>query len=219
MPRIHFTVADLARTRLRRSIGPVADGVFALAALRRGGYPPYEIWRELVNAQLRGLDGPVRLLATPRSKIRVPGDLLSLVDDSAPDVLVREHNLSREQATVAVLAFWRVAVAPYWSRIRAHVEADLEARGRVAVTRGVEDLLATLHPKVVWEPPVLDVPGGSSRDIYLGGGGLLLTPSVFLIDRPGVLLGAVGPERNSALVFSAPPDPEYAGWLWDDPDD
>jgi DNA-binding transcriptional ArsR family regulator len=221
MPKIHFTVKDLARTRLRTTLGPVADAVIALGAVRRGGYPPYAGWRNQVIAQLHNAGGPVARLASPRSLIRAPDDLLSLLDPAPTslDAAALALNMTRQQLTVTLLAFWRVAVAPHWSRIRAHLELDCDARGRISMIRGVAELLATLHPKIVWEPPVLDCPDGSNRDVFLGGRGLLLSPSIFLVDRPGLFLDSVGPEHQPALVFAAPPAPARSAALWDSPGD
>jgi DNA-binding transcriptional ArsR family regulator len=212
--RIHFTVKDLARTRLITSLGPVAEAVFALGVISRGGYPPYEGWRNQVAGQLRNLAGPVTLLDPRRSKIRAPDELLWLVGQApvAP-------TLPRQQATVEALTLWRVAVAPYWHRILGYLESDCAGRGRITMSRGVEGLLATLHPHIVWELPVLDVPDGTNRDIFLGDRGLQLVPSIFLVDRPGVLLGPVGKSRQPGLVFSSPPDPAPAAALWQNPTD
>ncbi|MEV4318221.1 hypothetical protein [Actinocrispum sp. NPDC049592] len=218
MPRIHFTVKDLARTRLTLSLGPLADAVFALGVLVRGGYPPYDTWRRDVSGQLSGLTGPIARLTAPGSKIRAPDDLLSLVDSEAPDALWA-YGLSRQEATVAVLTVWRTAIAPYWDRVRSHLETDCDARGRIAMRQGVEELLATLHPRVAWRPPVLDLPGEPAGDVHLDGRGLQLTPSIFLIDRPGVLLTSAGKDRLPALVFASPPEPALAAALWQDPVD
>jgi DNA-binding transcriptional ArsR family regulator len=220
MPRIHFTVKDLARTRLRMSLGPLAEAVFALGVLNRGGYPPYDRWRRDVTGRLHGLGGPIGQLTAPGAKVRAPDDLLSLVDDTKaePDAL-RPLGLSRQEATVAALTLWRVAVAPYWNQIQGYLEADCDARGRIAMRRGVEGLLATLHPQVVWEPPVLHLPGAPGGDVHLGGTGLQLTPSIFLVDRPGVLLGSAGKEHHPVLLFASPPEPALAAALWEDPAD
>jgi DNA-binding transcriptional ArsR family regulator len=211
--KIHFTVKDLARTHLKASLGPVAEAVFALGVISRGGYPPYESWRNLVAGQLRDLAGPVTLLDLQRSKIRAPDELLWLVGH-VPVVPTHALDLPRQQATVEALTLWRVAVAPYWNRILGYLESDCAGRGRITMSRGVEGLLATLHPHMVWDLPVLEVPDGTNRDVFLRGRGLQLVPSVFLVDRPGVLLGSVGKSRQPGLVFSSPPNPTLAAALW-----
>jgi len=223
MPKIHFTVEDLARTHLRTTLGPLTEAVFALGVLSHGGYAPYEKWRDQAIAQLSERTGTVRLLVTPQPKIRAPDGLLPLVDRARGtfDSALYQLNLSHQQVRVALLTLWRVAVAPYWNRIRGYLEADCEGRGRIAMARGVEGLLATLHPKITWKPPVLDVPSGSADDagpVSLGGRGLQLTPSIFLVNRPGVLLGSAG-DGQPALVFGSPPDPARAPALLEAPND
>lgn len=74
------------------------------------------------------------------------------------------------------------ALAPYWSRFRACLEADRALRARDFAAGGMERVLAGLHPgHITWKPPVLEVTGTISRciDLHLDGRGLLLIPSWF----------------------------------------
>lgn len=84
-------------------------------------------------------------------------------------------------------AFHRVAVAPYWSRIASHLEADRNVRGQITLSGGIDQLLGTLHPAIRWDPPVLEVPG-EGEDIKLEDSGLLLAPAFFLFSRAPVLI-------------------------------
>jgi DNA-binding transcriptional ArsR family regulator len=79
-------------------------------------------------------------------------------------------------------------LAPYWSRVRAHFDAEVAMRARQMATGGVGRILATLHPALRWEPPVLEVLGLSAdRDVRLGGRGLRLLPSFFCRQAPIML--------------------------------
>lgn len=51
--------------------------------------------------------------------------------------------------------FWRIALAPYWDRIRATLEADVFHRARHVAEYGVGHLLNDLHPLLSWEDDVL----------------------------------------------------------------
>lgn len=119
--------------------------------------------------------------------------------------------------------FWRAAVAPYWSRVLAYCEAECDARGRMLMTGGVEQLLAGLGRRAHWNGQVLELPDGLDEDIHLGGRGLVLCPSVFLGHRPARLFHGDrlrgterpgGPAAPAVLVFAAPPDAEQSGVLW-----
>ncbi|NED83406.1 winged helix-turn-helix transcriptional regulator [Streptomyces sp. SID11233] len=111
--------------------------------------------------------------------------------------------------------FWQAAVAPYWNRVLAHCEAESEARGRLVMRGGVEELFTTLGWRVTWKGLVLTLHDGPDENVRLGGHGLVLSPSVFLAHRPARLFHE--PLRpQAALVFSAPPDCEQSGALWDE---
>ncbi|MFC0432499.1 helix-turn-helix transcriptional regulator [Kutzneria buriramensis] len=214
MQRIHFTVEDLSRLRLRATLGPVTEAVLALGLLGRPVTASYTRWRNQALRQLQRRPGLAELGRLTAD------DLLCLIDRSAAvdDSALRTLHRTPRQAASDVLEAWQVVVAPYWARVLGYLDAECDARGRIAMSSGVEQLLATLHPKIVWSPPVLEVPGLPPRDVHLDGRGLLLSPSMFLLDRPGLVIGAQRRTGQPALLFSVPPDPVQATALWDDPD-
>lgn len=217
--RIHFTVGDLAQVRLRPTLGPVAETLFAFGPLGRAGVGPYSRWRGLVTEQLRDRPALAALLNGPKGRPPAPEDLLCLIDKAPDDSVLRALGLSRRAAATAVLELWQVTIAPYWHRVLACLDDECDARGRIAMTGGVERLLATLHPKVTWQSPVLEVPGGPDSDVHLDGRGLLLCPSLFLANRPAILIGAELESGLPAVAFAAPPDAAHASLLWDEPGD
>jgi DNA-binding transcriptional ArsR family regulator len=86
--------------------------------------------------------------------------------------------------------YQRTAVGPHWGAISAHIEAERARRGRVMATDGVDGLLATLHPRIRWRPPFLDVDDGDGqpdRVVVLDGLSLVLVPSFFCDDHPHLL--------------------------------
>jgi DNA-binding transcriptional ArsR family regulator len=214
--RIHLTVADLARVRLRPTLGPAAEAMFAFGPLGRAGTGPTSRWRGLVADQLRERPALASLLQNgPRGKPHVTDELLCIVDQAADDSPLRGLGLSRRAAATAMLELWQVTIAPYWQRVLSFQEDECDARGRILMAGGVEQLLETLHPKLTWRPPVLEVPGGPDVDLRLDGRGLLLYPSVFLANRPAVAIGAEPESGLPALVFAIPGD----ATLWDEPGD
>ncbi|MFD0414029.1 ArsR/SmtB family transcription factor [Streptomyces sp. NPDC127108] len=218
MQRIHFTAADFARTRLKTTAGPLAETAFACGLLGRGVPAPFARWRGQVGkalAQRPGLlsdtgDLDSLLRSIERSDRAMSGELL---DAAAP-----VPQLPTQEAAGDLSQLWKAVVAPYWDRIVAYLEAECDARGRVVMAGGVELLLATLHSKMTWKAPVLEIHDGPDEDIYLDGRGLVLTPSVFLNHRAGRVTRKLGENSPVVLAFATPPDVQQAAALWDEPE-
>lgn len=72
---------------------------------------------------------------------------------------------------------------PYWERLTGAFTADRTHRMQHFLDGGVENLLAQANPQWMrWNPPVLEIrmANGIDHDLYLGGQGILLVPSLFL---------------------------------------
>ncbi|MFD5752150.1 ArsR/SmtB family transcription factor [Streptomyces sp. NPDC127033] len=220
MQKIHFTAADLARTRLQSTLGPVAEGIFALGVLTQSRNADYARWRGDVLGRLRETSSLNRPLVPLLRALKAPDDLLFLLD-SSPDAdasVLAALSLTRTDLTRLAVDMWRAGVAPYWDRVLERLDSECDAHGRIAMTGGVERLLATLHPRIVWNPPVLEIHDGLECEVHLKGQGLLLTPSAFL---PGTVGRIIRSERDSdqpALVFAVPSDVSGLFALPDEPD-
>jgi DNA-binding transcriptional ArsR family regulator len=201
--RIHFTVEDLARLRMVASLGPVAESVFAVDLFGRSGSGVLNGWRRSVRERLGGLAGDVDRLVRERRPV---GDVLELLargaDQSAPRTPEEDREIRRVMSTV--LAFCQVAVVPHWRRLRGYLESEREAYGRITITNGVECLLETLHPRLCWNAPVLEIPDETDRDIHLRGRGLLLSPSLFLHGRNYLFVEQEQETGLPALAVSVP---------------
>ncbi|WP_282791765.1 winged helix-turn-helix domain-containing protein [Streptomyces sp. CC224B] len=223
MQRIHFTAADFARTRLKTTAGPLAETAFAHGLLGRGIGAPFARWRGQVGKRL----------ARRPELLAGAGDLPDL------DTLLRgieRSDATRDQAlggdlldagapasqppaaTGDLSTLWQALVAPYWERIVTYLEAECEARGRVVMAGGVELLLATLHSKMTWKAPVLEIHDGPDEDIHLNGRGLVLTPSLFLNHRAGRVTRRLAEDGPVVLAFATPPDVHQAAALWGEPE-
>ncbi|MER5311984.1 helix-turn-helix domain-containing protein [Streptomyces sp. NPDC002773] len=229
MQRIHFSSADLARTRLRTSAGPLVETAFAAVLLGRGVGAPYAGWRRQVSKRLppprpgqgpgaeadelvrRALEygGEDGVRATPAGATATPG----------PATPPRLRGSAGTAPGPDLPDIWRAAVAPYWDKVLEYLEADCEARGRAVMAGGVEQLLSTAHPRITWTSPVLEIPGGPEGDVVLGGRGLVLAPSVFLNHRPGQLIWPQDGSGRPTLVVAAPPRAHEAEVLWAEPDE
>ncbi|GAA3452189.1 winged helix-turn-helix domain-containing protein [Dactylosporangium matsuzakiense] len=194
MQRIHFTVQDLARTRLGPGCGPVAETAYALDLLQQGPPPVFRGWREQVSRRLHTWPWPRPSAAATRAG-------RALVDRAGPP---DDPGLRRA---------WQLLVAPYWKSMADYLGTVREARLRAAIGGGVELLLTTLHPDIIWRPPVLEFPLLPDREIHLRGRGLAIRPAVFLGGPASILLPAEQPD-SVVLVVATPPDPAQADWLW-----
>jgi DNA-binding transcriptional ArsR family regulator len=212
--RIHFSVEDLAKVRLLTSLGPQAEAVFALDLLgHTDGF--FAVWNQRVHGRLGSRVNYFKSLA--RSFPPVP-ELLWLLardgDDPQPDI----GGQTREQIATSVDEFTRIAIAPYWDRVRHYLEAERATRGRILSIGGVEQLLCTMHSRIRWNPPILTLPWAPDSEVFLDGRGLLLVPSLFLSVKPGAFIENEWETGQPVLVFPAPPEPALAAAFWTAPD-
>ncbi len=104
-----------------------------------------------------------------------------------------------DHLTDSMTRYHSLAVTPYWSRIQAAVEADRARRARAMLDGGPEGLLASLRPSMRWADGTLEVLNyPDSRELHLGGRGLLLVPSFFCTRTPVALLD---PALPPVLVY------------------
>lgn len=107
-----------------------------------------------------------------------------------------------------IAAYWKVAIGPWWGRIRATLESDLLFRGRQLGRGGHALLFAELAPEVSWREGALHIRHrrfSGRRD--LRGEGLLLVPSAFV--WPSVVSSTIPPWQPS-LSYPA----RGAGSIW-----
>ncbi|WP_405859843.1 winged helix-turn-helix domain-containing protein [Streptomyces sp. NBC_00090] len=183
----------------------MSEAVFALHHFGRERARSSAGWQKFVRERL-GDDLPA--VGEVVSKYQVIPDLLWLLerdgadaDSVPPAVRARARRLAQ-----VVFLFCSAGILPYWSQIQARLEIERDVRGRIAITNGVEFLLAGLHPKVTWESSELRVASNVDLDITLDGRGLILSPSLFLPDKTCVLVRSERQSRVPALVFSVPLD-------------
>jgi biotin operon repressor len=90
-----------------------------------------------------------------------------------------------------VAAYWAVAIAPDWPRMRALLDAEVQRRARRLAEVGSAAVLGDLHPSISWRAGTLsiDQPHCAAPDVP-DGAGLVLVPSVFA--WPSVLTVTAG---------------------------
>ncbi|MGW5669156.1 winged helix-turn-helix domain-containing protein [Micromonospora sp. NPDC003776] len=179
----------------------------------RGYFPdfltPYAS-RDGLEAGLSALRG------TPIGMLR--RDLTLLAEEnvlpSSADALARGEPEVLRHLTGSMARYQSLALAPYWVRIQAAVEADRARRARAMLDGGPEGLLASLRPSMRWADNVLEVLDyPDSRELRLDGRGLLLVPSFFCARTPVALLDPALPpvlvypvDRLGGLAASRDPD-------------
>ncbi|MEV1147492.1 ArsR family transcriptional regulator [Micromonospora sp. NPDC049799] len=111
----------------------------------------------------------------------------------------------------AVRLWHRLAVAPYWPRMQALLEADIAHRCRHLAEGGVRRLVDGLHPSLRWADDHIAADDPWDVDRELRGRGLPLMPSVFVDRRvlwnvrPDSVPMAVYPVRGAATLWEADP--------------
>ncbi|MEU1469298.1 winged helix-turn-helix domain-containing protein [Streptomyces sp. NPDC005761] len=108
----------------------------------------------------------------------------------------------------ALGTYQREALAPYWRRVHAHIDADRAVRLHSLLDGGTEGLLTGLGPQFRWRPPVLEVTYPVDQHLHLGGRGLVLQPSFFCWPTPITLADG---DLPPVLVYPIHHAPDWAG--------
>jgi hypothetical protein len=110
-----------------------------------------------------------------------------------------------------VEAYWDLAIAPHWGRIRALLEGDLLYRGRKLGQAGHAGLFDDLVDTVKWRDGSLQIKHRRFKGVrQLAGEGLLMTPSAFV--WPTVYSSTIPPWQPT-LTYPA----RGVATLWSDP--
>ncbi len=127
--------------------------------------------RPRLSAEIRRLAAPGRF----RTGVRLTRWLRAVERGAAGTMAELERS---------VRTYHHAGLEPFWSTVRAAVSADRAARADQYAVGGLDRLLSSLHPRVRWRPPVLEVLDLYAPDFHLDGRGLLLQPSYFCTDAP-----------------------------------
>ncbi len=192
-----------------------------LAALPSSGYvpdflvPPPHGARPGVDGQLAQIRATepaqvARELQWCRETVHdeVHGRLLALL--AADPQRARDHLAARLRDA------WTSLVAPFWARIRALLDRDIEERCRVLAQHGLRRVLDELHPKIRWTTRGLHLADGNARTVEVGEPGFLLMPSAYLWPRVAAVIEQpwlptiIYPAAGIAGLWQAPATPPSA---------
>ena len=121
--------------------------------------------------------------------------------------LLADPGRAFERTAAELDAYWHAALAPYWPRIHALLQADFAHRLDELASGGIARLFATLHPSVALHDNLLTVVKYYRGRAQLRGRGLLLVPCAFA--WPDVLVRTADPQPR--LTYS----PRGLGRLWE----
>jgi DNA-binding transcriptional ArsR family regulator len=219
--RIHFTLEDLARTRVAQP-PPLMELGAAVRNLQSRSHPiRFEAWR---RAGRTSLDPKARMVLDlipyggwaptflTSADIGSPEELLEQVRATPRSQILKDlahiaewqplppwaHDLADDSDLLRQLCdsldhVYTLLLSPHWAQITSEAAADRGIRMRQALAGGMENLLASLHPRRIrWNPPVLEIAmlSGLDGDLHLDGRGLMLAPSVFGAEAPTIDIDA-----------------------------
>jgi DNA-binding transcriptional ArsR family regulator len=225
--RIHLTAGDLLRIRFASKPAPLMEIGVALAALQRP-HPAFSNWRRWATARLPVqarplLDlipasalGPVFL--DPVTTSLAEG--LELVQQAPADLVSRELKrvfaagprpswvpllAARDRQTwhdldCALRLTYRHLLQDDWARACRGFDSELAWRSRLIAELGVQAALSTLHPAISWDGTTMRIHKPAEGDIYPGGAGLTLLPSVLWTGYPTVTTHHDG---STVIVYPA----------------
>ncbi|MGW6057073.1 ArsR/SmtB family transcription factor [Streptomyces sp. NPDC055189] len=155
------------------------------------------------------------LVRTPRPRLRT--DLTRVAASRRlpgwTETLARGDGAALRQLGQALHTYHLEALAPFWPRIHAQIDADRVIRLHSLLDGGTDGLLAGLGPQLRWKPPVLEADYPVDQDLRLDGRGITLQPSFFCWPTPVTLAdGELPPvlvypiEHATDWTRPAPPD-------------
>ncbi len=83
------------------------------------------------------------------------------------DRFARSPREMADRLADALRAFWRIALADDWPRLRAVLEGEVLGRARSLATAGPAAVLDEIHPRMRWRAPVLELLLGHGRAAVL----------------------------------------------------
>lgn len=106
-----------------------------------------------------------------------------------------------DELTRTMRTYYDIAILPYQRAINMVFELDRRSRLLAFSDSGVEGLLDSLRPMLIWEAGELRVEAHRNQEIHLDGRGLLLVPSYFCVNHPMTMFD---PSLPPVLIYPVP---------------
>lgn len=126
------------------------------------------------------------------------------------DGYLAEPERARDLLADRLQEAWTELVAPFWVRISAVLERDVEYRSRTLARHGWRRVLEELHPRIRWTRRGLSCVDRSGRTVLLDERGLVLMPTAFhgpkvaaIVDEPWLPTIAY-PARGTGELWRTP---------------
>lgn len=195
----------LGRWRRTASATPREELGLLLELAPKTGYSPDFLTPESGGAELGSATDEI--LRTPVTTLRAELSYLAMrrgrstpwIADLASGARDARRRLGR-----SIEVYYERTLGPFWDSIHNAITADRASRVHRLATGGIDAMLATLHPGLIWTPPVLSVLDFVDADLHLDGRGLHLIPSFFCWQAPTKLRD---PDRRPVLVYPIDPAP------------
>lgn len=211
----HEPWQDTVRARAAR-----VDLAPLLAVQPRHGYVPDFLTPPPAGPAPRLRDQLAELAATPLD--RVSAELRRCRLDATPthaaaiDELLADPAAGLAALTERLHDTWRELVAPFWPRVRALLDSDIDRRSRTLARHGLRRLFDELHPTIGWESRGIAIADDDSTVVEVDARGLVLMPSAYIwpivapiVDRPWQPT-IVYPARGIAALWRRPSPPPEA---------
>lgn len=96
------------------------------------------------------------------------------------DSYLTDPGAARDLLADRLLEVWRELIAPFWVRIRALLDRDIQDRTRLLARHGLRRVLDELDPRIRWTARGLVIDDGGDATVEVGERGLVLMPSAYL---------------------------------------
>lgn len=179
---IHWPWVERVRQPLTEAglVGPDSSLLWELIPASPGYMPDF------LTPAPSGLDADLEIELAAFAEIPddvVLRDLSVFTNRPTPAVaaLLADPASGREQLAAEIRAYWKIALEPFWPRIKVLLGGEVFHRARLLAEGGAGDLLNDLHERVRWEGDTLSIAtrACAAPDVA-DGGGLVLVPSVFV---------------------------------------
>ncbi|NUO55764.1 MAG: winged helix-turn-helix transcriptional regulator [Hamadaea sp.] len=121
------------------------------------------------------------VLATPHEVVRTELNLIEWPRNAAVQALYDDPATGLRRLADEITAYWDIALAEHWPRMKALLEAEVFHRARLLAEEGAVGLLNGLHDAIGWQDDTLSIAHKMCGDeVPLSGNGLLIVPAIFV---------------------------------------